>query len=459
MPARTSSPSAAAVWATRRVPPRRWQPFRRAETLGHAQLCRRRRRPARRRLRFGSAAAAESDPHEPAGLPAGAPSRRSAHDAAAGAAPLARPRRASAGRSSTGRTKVFGHDQHRASTSTGSTLGARGPRRYRIVGRRPDSRPFAVTQTPLRPPSRRFVRRFLPEPRRHSDRGALSRRRSQWAARRATLPSRRPPAPPARTRRAMPGPPALHVREVNGGWYDAGDQGKYVVNGGIALWTLLDAYERRRRSTAPRSSQTARRVPGGRERRRRPFGRGPLGAAILPEIRCPTALASRCRSGRSGTPGPRLHRDRRRRHGASQGRRRALDEAADAAPSRPRAPPALPAEHRRHAQPRRDGGAMRTHLADDRPGLFRPLPRRRRARLGRGQAQSRSLCDRCLHRQRRLWRPRSQRRSYWAAAELFVTTGKPEYAAALQASPGSGPPSRPNRPGPKTPRSARSASP
>lgn len=29
-----------------------------------------------------------------------------------------------------------------------------------------------------------------------------------------------------------------------GGWYDAGDFGKYVVNGGIATWTLLNWYER-----------------------------------------------------------------------------------------------------------------------------------------------------------------------------------------------------------------------
>ncbi len=31
---------------------------------------------------------------------------------------------------------------------------------------------------------------------------------------------------------------------VKGGWYDAGDHGKYVVNGGIAVWTLLNLYER-----------------------------------------------------------------------------------------------------------------------------------------------------------------------------------------------------------------------
>lgn len=32
--------------------------------------------------------------------------------------------------------------------------------------------------------------------------------------------------------------------DVSGGWYDAGDQGKYVVNGALAAWQLMDAYER-----------------------------------------------------------------------------------------------------------------------------------------------------------------------------------------------------------------------
>jgi len=34
-----------------------------------------------------------------------------------------------------------------------------------------------------------------------------------------------------------------YKRDVTGGWYDAGDQGKYVVNGGIAVWTLQNLYE------------------------------------------------------------------------------------------------------------------------------------------------------------------------------------------------------------------------
>ena len=32
--------------------------------------------------------------------------------------------------------------------------------------------------------------------------------------------------------------------DVSGGWFDAGDYGKYVVNGGISLWTLMNMYER-----------------------------------------------------------------------------------------------------------------------------------------------------------------------------------------------------------------------
>ncbi|MFG2357114.1 glycoside hydrolase family 9 protein [Streptomyces sp. NPDC048521] len=37
-----------------------------------------------------------------------------------------------------------------------------------------------------------------------------------------------------------------HTLDVTGGWYDAGDHGKYVVNGGIATWELLSTYERAR---------------------------------------------------------------------------------------------------------------------------------------------------------------------------------------------------------------------
>lgn len=42
-----------------------------------------------------------------------------------------------------------------------------------------------------------------------------------------------------------------YTLDVTGGWYDAGDHGKYVVNGGIALWTLQNLYEQQRRWRDP----------------------------------------------------------------------------------------------------------------------------------------------------------------------------------------------------------------
>ena len=41
-----------------------------------------------------------------------------------------------------------------------------------------------------------------------------------------------------------PGSGCSYSLDVTGGWYDAGDHGKYVVNGGISLWTMLNQYER-----------------------------------------------------------------------------------------------------------------------------------------------------------------------------------------------------------------------
>ena len=35
-----------------------------------------------------------------------------------------------------------------------------------------------------------------------------------------------------------------YTLDASHGWYDAGDQGKYVVNGGISVWMLLNAHER-----------------------------------------------------------------------------------------------------------------------------------------------------------------------------------------------------------------------
>jgi endoglucanase len=46
-----------------------------------------------------------------------------------------------------------------------------------------------------------------------------------------------------------------YTLDVSGGWYDAGDHGKYVVNGGISVAQLLSTYERSQR--APRAQRRA----------------------------------------------------------------------------------------------------------------------------------------------------------------------------------------------------------
>ncbi|NYH52991.1 endoglucanase [Nocardiopsis arvandica] len=49
-----------------------------------------------------------------------------------------------------------------------------------------------------------------------------------------------------------PSSPCDYTLDVSGGWYDAGDHGKYVVNGGISVHQLMSVYERTH--TAPTGS-------------------------------------------------------------------------------------------------------------------------------------------------------------------------------------------------------------
>lgn len=49
--------------------------------------------------------------------------------------------------------------------------------------------------------------------------------------------------------------------DVRGGWYDAGDHGKYVVNGALAAWQLLDLYEESDRNVSLKIPENENRVP------------------------------------------------------------------------------------------------------------------------------------------------------------------------------------------------------
>jgi len=49
-----------------------------------------------------------------------------------------------------------------------------------------------------------------------------------------------------------------------GGWYDAGDHGKYVVNGGVSVWTLQNMYEFAKKNGKESIIETAMVVPDGK---------------------------------------------------------------------------------------------------------------------------------------------------------------------------------------------------
>ena len=54
----------------------------------------------------------------------------------------------------------------------------------------------------------------------------------------------RPPGHPGdRSVACAPEAPCAYRLDVSGGWYDAGDHGKYVVNSGISVWMLQNQYE------------------------------------------------------------------------------------------------------------------------------------------------------------------------------------------------------------------------
>ncbi len=77
-----------------------------------------------------------------------------------------------------------------------------------------------------------------------------------------------------------------YTLDVTGGWYDAGDHGKYVVNGGISTWELLSTYERAEHARTGPAAQAGRPDAGHpRERQQgpRPPRRGPLGGGVPAE--------------------------------------------------------------------------------------------------------------------------------------------------------------------------------
>lgn len=118
----------------------------------------------------------------------------------------------------------------------------RAGRGYRLSVAGVTSDPFAIAAGLYRPLARDAANFF------YQQRAGVpidARNAGAAWARPAGHPSEIAPCFAGKDERGTAWPGCGYRLDVTGGWYDAGDHGKYVVNGGIALWTLLNAYERR----------------------------------------------------------------------------------------------------------------------------------------------------------------------------------------------------------------------
>ena len=197
-----------------------------------------------------------------------------------------------------GKTRPFGDDQLVGRARCSRSTSRRSPppgKGYQAAGRRSDeSVPFEIGAGRLPAHEVRRAGVLLSAAQRHPDQDAVRRHRRPTSARPDTSATR---ASPAR-RRAQ----CNYSLDVSGGWYDAGDHGKYVVNGGFTVWMLQNQYE-----TLSRFGTTARRLrrredehPRAQERPARPARRG----ALRPGVHAAHAGAG----GAAASPGWRTRR-------------------------------------------------------------------------------------------------------------------------------------------------------
>jgi endoglucanase len=159
-----------------------------------------------------------------------------------------------------GETRVFGDDpesgEHVHRIDFSSFRGTGGG--FRLIVNGESSRPFTIDRDVFRQLPQDALEYFY-----HSRSGTAIDARyvgAEWARPAGHLPQRVTCISGTdKNGNLWPGCP--YMLDVTGGWYDAGDQGEYVVNGGIALWTLQDLYERNRANGVMEFPDGSQRIP------------------------------------------------------------------------------------------------------------------------------------------------------------------------------------------------------
>ena len=141
-----------------------------------------------------------------------------------------------------GEAKPLGMDRYAGQTLQRIDFSGKAPagQGYRLEAAGAVSPPFAIAPALYAPVARDALRYFY-----HQRSGVPIEARfagERWA-RPAGHPSERVTCYAGKDERGNLWPGCDHELDATGGWYDAGDHGKYVVNGGISLWTLQNLGE------------------------------------------------------------------------------------------------------------------------------------------------------------------------------------------------------------------------
>lgn len=113
---------------------------------------------------------------------------------------------------------------------------------YRLTVGAARSQPFPITDRPFADATTAALGFFYQQ---RSGVPVLARYVSRPdLARAAGHPHERVTCFDGKDQRGVDWPGCDYMLDTSGGWYDAGDHGKYVVNGGLSAWTLLDLHER-----------------------------------------------------------------------------------------------------------------------------------------------------------------------------------------------------------------------
>jgi endoglucanase len=143
-----------------------------------------------------------------------------------------------------GRTLPFGPEAASGETVQRIDFGSvsRGGAGYRLAIGTAMSQPFAIRDRPFADAATAAMGFFyqqrsgVPIAARYVQRPDLARAAGQ--------PRERVTCFAGKDQRGVKWPGCDYRLDTTGGWYDAGDHGKYTVNGGISAWTLLDLHER-----------------------------------------------------------------------------------------------------------------------------------------------------------------------------------------------------------------------